>query len=123
MASWSVRENKAVDDPERAGCPPARRPSASPGSPSSWSRRCCAAGGAAPSCPNWGATLYGEVRGVGDFRGVLRGMMAGLWVTFAIAIVFLFLVEKTFGWQFFNAANMNYWGAVYGSKAAPTIPV
>lgn len=73
--------------------------------------------------PNWGATLYGEVRGAGDFRGVLRGMMAGLWVTFAIAIVFLFLVEKTFGWQFFNAANMNYWGAVYGSKAAPTIPV
>ena len=50
-------------------------------------------------------------------------MVAGLWVTFAIAIVFLFLVEKTFGWQFFNAANMNYWGAVYGSKAAPTIPV
>ena len=73
--------------------------------------------------PNWGATLYGEVRGAGDFRGVLRGMMAGLWVTFAIAIVFLLLVEKTFGWQFFNAANMNYWGAVYGSKAAPTIPV
>lgn len=73
--------------------------------------------------PNWGATLYGEVRGAGDFRGVLRGMVAGLWVTFAIAIVFLFLVEKTFGWQFFNAANMNYWGAVYGSKAAPTIPV
>lgn len=73
--------------------------------------------------PNWGATLYGEVRGAGDFRGVLRGMMAGLWVTFAIAIVFLFLVERTFGWQFFNAANMNYWGAVYGSRAAPTIPV
>jgi amino acid transporter len=73
--------------------------------------------------PNWGATLYGEVRGAGDFRGVLRGMMAGLWVTFAIAIVFLFLAEKTFGWQFFNAANMNYWGAVYGSKAAPRIPV
>ena len=73
--------------------------------------------------PNWGATLYGEVRGAGDFRGVLRGMVAGLWVTFAIAIVFLFLVDKTFGWQFFNAANMNYWGAVYGSQAAPTIPV
>ena len=73
--------------------------------------------------PNWGATLYGEVRGAGDFRGVLGGMVAGLWVTFAIAIVFLFLVQKTFGWQFFNAANMNYWGAVYGSKAAPTIPV
>ena len=31
--------------------------------------------------PNWGATLYGEVRGASDFRGVLRGMMSGLWVT------------------------------------------
>src|SRR5260370_35038002 len=73
--------------------------------------------------PNWGATLYGEGRGAGDFRGVLRGMMAGLWGTFAIAIVFLFLVEKPFGWQFFNAANMDYWGAVYGQRAAPTTPI
>ena len=27
--------------------------------------------------PNWGATLYGEVRGAGDFRKVLRGMIGG----------------------------------------------
>jgi len=26
--------------------------------------------------PNWGSTLYGEVRGSGDFRKVLRGMLA-----------------------------------------------
>ena len=31
--------------------------------------------------PNWGATLYGEVRGAGDFRKVLNGMLGGLWVT------------------------------------------
>lgn len=73
--------------------------------------------------PNWGATLYGEVRGASDLRGVLRGMMSGLWVTVLIAVAFLFLAQKTFGWQFFNSANMNYWGAVYGSKAAPTVPV
>src|SRR5579875_3665537 len=73
--------------------------------------------------PNWGATLYGEVRGASDFRGVLRGMMSGLWVTFIIAVIFLFLAQKTFGWQFFNAANMNYEAAVFGSKVAPTIPV
>jgi basic amino acid/polyamine antiporter, APA family len=60
--------------------------------------------------PNWGATLYGEVRGASDFRGVLRGMMTGLWVTTIIAIVFLLLAERTFGWQFFNASNATYWG-------------
>ena len=31
--------------------------------------------------PNWGSTLYGEVRGSGDFRKVLRGMLGGIWVT------------------------------------------
>jgi APA family basic amino acid/polyamine antiporter len=67
--------------------------------------------------PNWGATLYGEVRGASDFRGVLRGMMSGLWVTVLIAVVFLFLAERTFGWQFFNSANATYWG--YGTSPIP----
>jgi amino acid transporter len=31
--------------------------------------------------PELGATLYGEVRGAGDFRKVLNGMLGGLWVT------------------------------------------
>jgi basic amino acid/polyamine antiporter, APA family len=60
--------------------------------------------------PNWGATLYGEVRGSSDFRGVLRGMMSGLWVTTIIAVLFLLLAQRTFGWQFFNASNATYWG-------------
>ncbi|MFL5766258.1 MAG: APC family permease [Actinomycetota bacterium] len=59
--------------------------------------------------PNWGATLYGEVRGASDFKRVLSGMMWGLWVTVAIAAVFLLLASKFFGWQFFNGANLNYW--------------
>jgi basic amino acid/polyamine antiporter, APA family len=65
--------------------------------------------------PNWGATLYGEVRGAGDFRKVLNGMLGGLWVTIALAIVFLLLVAKTFGWEFFNAANVTYvnWAYLY----------
>ena len=37
--------------------------------------------------PNWGSTLYGEVRGSGDFRKVLRGMLGGIWVTAGLAIV------------------------------------
>ena len=72
--------------------------------------------------PNWGATLYGEVRGASDFKRVMSGMMYGLWVTIVIAVVFLLLASKFFGWQFFNAANLNYWNVVYGTGKAP-IPV
>ncbi len=31
--------------------------------------------------PNWGATLYGEIRGASDFKRVFRGMFFGLWIT------------------------------------------
>ncbi len=74
--------------------------------------------------PNWGATLYGEVRGAGDFRKVLRGMLGGLWVTIGLAIVFVLLAAKTFGWDFFNAANVNYINYAYGYvTAAPATPI
>jgi basic amino acid/polyamine antiporter, APA family len=72
--------------------------------------------------PNWGATLYGEVRGASDFRRVMSGMMWGLWVTVAVAVVFILLATKFFGWQWFNAANLNYWDVVYGLGKSP-IPV
>ena len=72
--------------------------------------------------PNWGATLYGEVRGASDFRRVMGGMMWGLWVTVAIAFVFVLLAAKFFGWEFFNAANLNYWATVYGYGDA-AIPI
>ena len=72
--------------------------------------------------PNWGATLYGEVRGASDFRRVMSGMMWGLWVTVAIAFVFVLLSAKFFGWEFFNAANLNYWATVYGFGDA-AIPI
>ena len=74
--------------------------------------------------PNWGATLYGEVRGSGDFRKVLNGMLGGLWVTIALAIAFVLLASKTFGWDFFNATNVNFINYAYGYvTAAPTIPI
>src|SRR6266487_3917941 len=72
--------------------------------------------------PNWGATLYGEVRGASDFRRVMSGMMWGLWVTVVIAVVFVLLAAKFFGWQFFNAANLAYWNVVYGTGQA-AIPI
>jgi APA family basic amino acid/polyamine antiporter len=69
--------------------------------------------------PNWGATLYGEVRGAGDFRKVLNGMLGGLWVTVALAIVFLLLAAKTFGWTFFNASNVTFVNYAYAYTTTP----
>jgi len=74
--------------------------------------------------PNWGATLYGEVRGAGDFRKVLNGMLGGLWVTIILAIAFVLLAAKTFGWDFFNATNVNFIDWAYGYvTVAPAIPI
>jgi APA family basic amino acid/polyamine antiporter len=55
--------------------------------------------------PNWGATLYGEVRGASDFRRVFTGMFTGLWITVILTIVFLLLVYKTIGWDFYQNLN------------------
>ena len=74
--------------------------------------------------PNWGSTLYGEVRGSGDFRKVLRGMLGGIWVTAVLAIVFVLLAANTFGWLFFNATNVNFINWFYGyTTTDPTVPV
>ena len=75
--------------------------------------------------PNWGATLYGEVRGAGDFRKVLIGMLGGIWVATFLAIVFVLLSAKTFGWDFFQATNVNYLDPVYAVEGAPApvIPI
>src|SRR5512146_278876 len=74
--------------------------------------------------PNWGSTLYGEVRGAGDFRKVLNGMLGGIWVTIVLALVFIFLADKTFGWTFFNSTNVSYIDYAYGyTTTAPVIPI
>jgi basic amino acid/polyamine antiporter, APA family len=74
--------------------------------------------------PNWGSTLYGEVRGSGDFRKVLRGMLGGIWVTAALALAFVLLAAKTFGWDFFTATNANFINYFYGyTTTAPTVPI
>jgi APA family basic amino acid/polyamine antiporter len=55
--------------------------------------------------PNWGATLYGEIRGASDFKRVFTGMFGGLWITVGLTVVFLLLAAKTFGWAFYQDAN------------------
>jgi APA family basic amino acid/polyamine antiporter len=55
--------------------------------------------------PNWGATLYGEIRGASDFRRVFTGMFGGLWITVILTVIFLLLVYKTIGWGFYQNLN------------------
>ncbi len=66
---------------------------------------------------NWGATLYGEVRGASDFRKNIYAMGGALIVTSAVAVIMLLLFAKTFGWDFYYAANNAYWS---GAEGAPT---
>ena len=55
--------------------------------------------------PNWGSTLYGEIRGASDFRRVFTGMFAGLWITVICTVIFLLLMAKTIGWGFYQNLN------------------
>jgi amino acid transporter len=58
---------------------------------------------------NWGATLYGEVRGASDFRKNIYAMGGALLATTAVAAIFLGLFAHTFGWQWYQASNAAYW--------------
>jgi APA family basic amino acid/polyamine antiporter len=70
--------------------------------------------------PNWGATLYGEVRGAKDIRKPFWSMFWGLWVTVGMIALVVILIVKTMGWTFYNAANAAYYNyALYGGGAPP----
>jgi APA family basic amino acid/polyamine antiporter len=58
---------------------------------------------------NWGATLYGEVRGASDFRKNIYAMGGALIATTILAVIMFLLIAKTFGWDFYNASNNGYW--------------
>jgi basic amino acid/polyamine antiporter, APA family len=73
--------------------------------------------------PNWGATLYGEVRGAKDIRKPFWSMFWGLWVTVALVAVVLLLIVKTMGWNFYQSANAAYWNNLYAVAGAPAPPV
>src|SRR5881396_1794725 len=74
--------------------------------------------------PNWGATLYGEVRGAKELRKPLQSMFWGLWVTVALVVLVLILTAKTIGWEFYNAANAAYWNPIYGvDQPAAPVPI
>jgi basic amino acid/polyamine antiporter, APA family len=58
---------------------------------------------------NWGATLYGEVRGASDFRKNIYAMGGALVITTIVAAVLFLLFDKTFGWSFYMAGNNAYY--------------
>ncbi|HWQ12925.1 MAG TPA: APC family permease [Roseiflexaceae bacterium] len=74
--------------------------------------------------PNWGATLYGEVKGADDFKKNFYGMALALIVTTTLAVVFFLLVDRTISWEFLNNANAAYWSYRWGLSAeAPPLNV
>ena len=74
--------------------------------------------------PNWGATLYGEVRGATDFKRNITGMGTALGVTTLLGILLLFAISKTVGWEFYVQAGGAWWNHIwYGADVAPALPV
>lgn len=72
--------------------------------------------------PNWGSTLYGEVRGASDFKRNFWGMASAVIVTAALALVFFLLINKTMGWDFYMNANGAFWSNIFYGTEVP-IPV
>ena len=70
--------------------------------------------------PNWGTTLYGEIRGASDFRRVFGGMFVGLWTTVLLSIAFLLLFAHAFGWAFYQNVNQQWISA--GKAGLPIFP-
>jgi amino acid transporter len=64
--------------------------------------------------PNWGSTLYGEVRGATDYKRNFWGMAAAVIVTAVLALIFFALIAKTIGWDFYNKANGAFWNYTWG---------
>ena len=74
--------------------------------------------------PNWGATLYGEVKGADDFKRNLAGMAWALIATTVLGVIFFLLVNKTMTWDFLRNANAAYWNFRWGYTAvAPPLNI
>lgn len=74
--------------------------------------------------PNWGSTLYGEVRGASDYKRNFWGMAAAIIVTAALGLIFFALIAKTLGWDFYNKANGAFWNYTWGyTTEQPPLPI
>jgi amino acid transporter len=74
--------------------------------------------------PNWGATLYGEVRGATDFKRNFWGMGWALIATTVLGIVFFLLISKTITWDWYMNANGAWWNFRWGyTDQTPPLPI
>jgi APA family basic amino acid/polyamine antiporter len=74
--------------------------------------------------PNWGATLYGEVRGATDFKRNFWGMGWALIATTVLGAVFFLLINKTITWDWYMNANGAWWNYRWGyTDQAPPLPI
>jgi APA family basic amino acid/polyamine antiporter len=73
--------------------------------------------------PNWGSTLYGEVRGASDYKRNFLGMAAAIIVTTGLGLIFFLLISKSLGWDFYNKANGAFWNYTWGyTDQSPPLP-
>jgi APA family basic amino acid/polyamine antiporter len=74
--------------------------------------------------PNWGATLYGEVRGATDFKRNFWGMGWALIATTVLGAIFFVLINKTISWDWYMNANGAWWNYRWGyTDQAPPLPI
>jgi APA family basic amino acid/polyamine antiporter len=74
--------------------------------------------------PNWGATLYGEVRGATDFKRNFWGMGWALIITTVLGAVFFLLISKTITWDWYMDANGAWWNYRWEyTDQAPPLPI
>jgi len=73
--------------------------------------------------PNWGTTLYGEVRGANDYKRVFAGMFFGLWTTVLLSVILLALFAKFFGFDFYQDVNALWIDNAYGIASPHAMPI
>jgi amino acid transporter len=60
--------------------------------------------------PNWGATLYGEVRGASDFRKNVYAMAGALVFTTIVVLITFAAMAHAMGWNTYGILSSAYWG-------------
>jgi APA family basic amino acid/polyamine antiporter len=61
--------------------------------------------------PNWGATLYGEVRGASDFRKNVYAMGGALVFTTVVVVITFAAMAHVMGFGFYGILSSEYWAA------------
>ena len=74
--------------------------------------------------PNWGTTLYGEVKGATDFKRNFWGMAGALIITTLLGVIFFLLINKSITWDFYMKANGAWWNYAWGyTTVVPPLPI